>query len=250
MSYINHKDFAGVFMKFGEYEHLKAFREEGLLYCNPITYFTEIEDQSLRGDNMEDITQMIYFKDGTVAIGPPNEEVPADAPQLPFKDFNLISRHAAPFGNLFCMTAVNLLDKPMGEIFRINERMKEFGKHFLYIHDSSAFMQRLGQKLKESKLHFETGLVEYKDFNKYTGSKSVFQKHNDFAYQQEWRLFIRNNNTDHIKITIGSLEDISVIGSSENIEHLIIKGAQKDQDTFINLANFKPATKEELGISS
>ncbi|MEJ7680509.1 MAG: hypothetical protein WKG06_22190 [Segetibacter sp.] len=65
---------AGCFIKFGEFQHMSDL-QQGLLYCKSINYFTEIEDNSLRGDDLENVVEMIYIESGEVLLGKP-EEIP------------------------------------------------------------------------------------------------------------------------------------------------------------------------------
>lgn len=231
------KSFAGCFIKFGKKEHLKELREKGLLYCNPIQYFTSIEDQSLRGDEMENVVDMHYMESGTVTLSPVGEKPSANSTTMPFRDARFTSRIVEPFGNLFCLFSINLLDKPFGEVFTISERVKEFGDSFLLIHDSSAFFNRVQRAAATHQLRADADLVEYKDFSRFTGKKTVFQKDLRYAYQQEWRLYIHNNKAELIKLEIGSLEDISVWGTSKSIEQLLIAGRQVDETRYSILSN-------------
>lgn len=231
------KVFAGCFIKFGAREHLKELREKGLLYCNPIQYFTNIEDQSLRGDEMENVVDMHYMESGTVTLSPVGETPSANSTTMSFTDARFTSRIMEPFGNLFCLFAINLLDKPLGEVFTVSERVKGFGDSFLLIHDSSAFFNRIQRAVAAHQLRADADLVEYIDFSRFTGKKTVFQKDLRYAYQQEWRLYIYNNKAEPIKLEIGSLEDISVWGTSEAIEQLLIAGRQLDETRYSILSN-------------
>lgn len=231
------KAFAGCFIKFGEKEHLKELREKGLLYCNPIQYFTSMEDQGLRGDEMENVVDMHYMESGTVTLSSVGETPSTNSTSMPFIDARFTSRIVEPFGNLFCLFAINLLDKPLGEVFTVSERVKEFGDSFLLIHDSSAFFNRVQQAVAARQLRADADLVEYKDFSRFTGKKTVFQKDLRYAYQQEWRLYIHNNKAEVIKLEIGSLEDISVWGTSNSIEQLLIAGREMDETRYSILSN-------------
>jgi hypothetical protein len=233
-----HNDFAGCFLKFGEYEHLENLFLKGLLYCNPISYFTKIEDQFLRGDDMENITSMHYMDGGEVVIYNHGEEPTEDSIRMPFRDMHMTSRITEPFGNLFCLYAINLLNKPFGELFSISPRVKEFGGYFVIITDTRAFLKRVNTALNlKGFKEFSANMVEYKDFSRFTGKKTVFEKDIKFAYQQEWRLFIANTLDQPLLIEIGSLEDIALFGPSENIDALLVKGEKKADETIAILTN-------------
>jgi hypothetical protein len=234
---VNDKPFAGCLIKFGEHEHLKDLREKGLLYCNPIQYFTSIEDQDLRGDDLENVVNLHYMESGTVTISPVGEKPSASSTVMPFQNFRLTSRIVEPFGNLFCLFAINLLDKPIGDIFTISERVKSFGDSFLLIYDSNTFLNRVRSAVRKHQLKVNADLVEYIDFSRFTGKKTVFQKDLRFVYQQEWRLYIRSNKNEPIGLEIGSLEDISIWGSSKSIEQLLIAGRRVGDTTYTILSN-------------
>ena len=48
----------GTLIKFGQQEHLLRLRDEGLLYMNHLQYFWKIEDDELRGDPFDCITEV------------------------------------------------------------------------------------------------------------------------------------------------------------------------------------------------
>jgi hypothetical protein len=108
---VKDKPFAGCFIKFGAKEHIKDLREKGLLYCKPIQDFAIIEDQDLRGDDLENVVNIHYMEDGTVTLSPVGEKPSPKSTVMPFQDLRLTSRIVEPFGNLFCLYAINLIDK-------------------------------------------------------------------------------------------------------------------------------------------
>jgi hypothetical protein len=185
---------------------------------------------------MEDVTSMIYMDSGEVILSPPGEEPSDDSVRMPFENFHMKGRIVQPFGNVFCLYAVNLLNKPFGELFNVDSKVKGFGDYFLIINDTRTFLKRLKTALDAKGIkNFETGMVAYKDFSKYTGKKTVFEKDIKFAYQQEWRLFVANKNDEPVKIEIGSLEDIALMGPSVNIEQLLVKGEKKADSEVIKI---------------
>jgi hypothetical protein len=230
-------EFAGCFLKFGKLENMAEFYKRGIMYCNPINYFTKIEDGLLRGDDLENVTHLRYFESGNIAFVPVGEKPTKDSLTMPFRDAKMMDRIVEPFGSVFCLYAINLLFKPFGEQFTITEKVKEFGDTFVLIHNTIEFLKRVKKAVDKRKLVSNGDMVEYIDFSKYSGEKSVFQKDIQFAYQQEWRLFIRNKRDKPLKITIGSIEDISIIVPTERIENLRIMGKHKDDGTITILTN-------------
>ncbi len=232
-------DLVGCFIKFGEYHHLIDLQKNGLLYCNPINYFTEIEDNNLRGDVLETVVDIIYMDDGEIMLGKPNEIPITNGLIMPFKDARIIKEITEPFGNLFCLYKINIIDKPIGEFFSIDLKVVEFGEYFLLIHDAQTFLKKVKEVLNELKILFYGDLVKYLDLSKYTGKKSIFQKDIKYEYQQEYRIFIKNNKLTPIIIEIGNLENISIICQSKNVEKLIIAGSKKNESTYTIYSNLK-----------
>lgn len=55
-------------LKFGEKEHIQAFRDSGLLYMKPLAEFAKIESDMARGDRFEGTTSIIQPKDAEIVI--------------------------------------------------------------------------------------------------------------------------------------------------------------------------------------
>jgi hypothetical protein len=77
-------------------------------------------------------------------------------------------------------------------------------------------MKRIRSKFDEMSLTYHYNFIEYKDFSKYSGKKSLFQKDVSYSYQQEFRFLIKSEFKIAMNIEIGSLEDISKIISVNN----------------------------------
>jgi len=196
-------EFCGIFIKFGQEEHLQSLQREGLIYCNPLSFFSKLEDNKLRGDESETIVETLYKKDYVLQIKT-LKDPKAEYKTLPTRRVQINTHRTDPFGNLFCLHSVNLLDKVDDEIFGLDEKNKEFGSHFLIIKDTAEFLSRLHQGLESNNLKFEHTLVEYLDLLVHNGKKTVFQKDKAYEFQKEFRLFIHSNQEDIIKFKIGT----------------------------------------------
>jgi hypothetical protein len=232
-------DLAGCFIKFGAYQHMLDFHTKGIIYCNSIDYFTEMDNMEIRGDELENVNELIYMESGEITLGKPEEFPIINGMKMPFRDARFTSKIIEPFGNLYCLYTINLLNKPEGAVFNVDIKMKRFGEWFVFIHDSHEFLKRVKSKLNELKLSFDGNFVEYENLKKYTGKKTIFQKDLDYEYQQEYRIFIRNKERMPYIIEIGNIEDISIVCPSENIEHLQISGHKKDETIFTVFANLR-----------
>jgi hypothetical protein len=215
-------EFCGIFIKFGDEEHLKSLQKDGLLFCNPLSFFTKLEDGKVRGDNAETIVECIQKKNHILQVKFLHESV-ENYKTIPTSNIRVVTRRIDPYGNLFCLHAINTINKNNDEVFGLDINNKKFGSHFLLITDTEEFLKRLNRRLKDLNLSYEHRLVEYIDLKNYEGKKSIFQKDIAFSYQKEFRLFIYNKNDDIIKFKIGDLSDISILYSSSQIEAFKMK---------------------------
>jgi hypothetical protein len=201
----------GTLIKFGQYEHLQKLRDIGLLYLNTPQFFWGVEDKELRGDPFDCIAKVargpkveLTFADGT-EISAEGEWVLRMYPPEPDKI------------NLFCMYALRPL---MEGTFPVDKRNFQFGDHALLLLNRDEFMNRVGIALKSQKIKAAADLVEYVE-DKYTGELGPFKKLKSFMYQSEWRLVCSHGPGGPREITIGNIQDISVILRSEEINKLI-----------------------------
>ncbi len=65
---------------------------------------------------------------------------------------------------------------------------------------------------KDGYTNFKSGKVFYYN-NDFSGNVGFFRKHEKFKPQSEYRVFIPNTKNETIKITIGSLKDISSLNT-------------------------------------
>lgn len=201
---------SGTLIKFGQYEHLRKLQNEGLLYLNAPQYFREVEDEELRGDPCDCIA--------TVARGP-KLELTLESQRIVMEG-EWVLRMYPPESeniNIFCMYALRPL--AVGT-FPIDEKNFRFGDHALALLNPDEFMRRMAMALKLQKIRANGDLVEYVD-EKYVGEIGPFRKLKRFAYQSEWRLVCSNGPRGPREINIGSIQDISVIIRSEQINETI-----------------------------
>jgi hypothetical protein len=229
-NYLNHEfdsmKFAGVFIKFGNKNHLLQLQKKGLLYCNTVTFFSQLENDKVRGDKLETAVELDYIENGILEIKPKDIQ---NAKTLSFsiKEAKFISSRADPFGNLFCLHAINVLDKKPNEIFKIDPRNKAFGDYFLLITNTKEFLERLKAGLNTYNYDYSYDMVEYLDFSKYKGRRTIFQKDMINEYQAEFRLFIYNKSSEAIQIEIGDISDISILYNSDTIDSFSMKFQEK-----------------------
>lgn len=72
----------GVFIKFGELEHLRQL-QAGLLYCNSLDYFAQLENTHAAADAYENVTYLKDFSGGKISFWPAEERKPKNPLTLP-----------------------------------------------------------------------------------------------------------------------------------------------------------------------
>jgi hypothetical protein len=205
MHFINMNDF-GTLIKFGDHKHLFPLQKEGLLYLNTLPYFWEIEDQELRGDPFDSVAEV--HRGRKVVFPLPNgKEVSMEGSwvlKMPLPGSERI--------NIFCMYAL----RPLAGTFPVDEKNFRFGNFALVLLNRPKFMRRLESTLKSQRIEAQADLIDYVD-DDYTGKVGPFKKLKRFSYQSEWRLVCAGGQGEPRIIRIGSIEDISVLIRSEEI---------------------------------
>lgn len=197
-------------IKFGSKEAITDLFENGTIYCNPVQYFKTLEDK-FRGDSYEGTSYIHNLPPGQLKISIGGRQVD--------KEFNYLACHLKEayektlgnIYNLYCLSSKILRgDKPI----KIDERIKDFGDTALLIKDNPKFLSLIQNKLERMRLQYFQGLVEYYDKYIYTGKINVFKKPSEYAYQNEFRLYIRRHSDEPLKFQIGSLKEIAEVYSA------------------------------------
>lgn len=196
----------GTLIKFGKLEHLLRLQKEGLLYMNDLSYFWKVEDED-RGDPFDCIAQ--------VHRGPKIGFTLPDGKEVIMEGEWTIRMHPRNHEkiNIFCMYALRPLIQGS---FPVDERTFRLGEHALVMINPAEFLRRIEATLKSQRVFGDADLVEYVD-DKHTGDIGPFKKLRKFAYQSEWRLVCYDGPTGPREIRIGSIEGISVIIRSNEV---------------------------------
>ncbi len=185
-------------IKFGKYEHVSSLRNQGDIYMNTLPYFRKIEDNDLRGDPFDSVSEIQRGTKGHVLI-------PSTGQKLQITSFELrIGPNNPEKINLFCMYAL----RPQHGTYPVPKSNFRFGSHALVIFNVPVFMDKIVTALQENKLKGSSNLVEYID-NDHVGEVGPFKKLNKFSYQSEWRLMCENCTSQPRTLKIGSIKDIS-----------------------------------------
>lgn len=200
----------GTLIKFGREADLVQLRDEGLLYMNNLTYFWDIEDEELRGDLFDGVSE--------VARGPKLTMRQPDGSDLVIGRNWVIRMHppAPEKMNIFSMYAL----RPVVGNFPIDARNFRFGDHALVLMNPQELMNRIESYLKTEKIEARGDLVEYVD-DDHIGKLGPFKKLRKYNYQSEWRLVCLGGPGGPMKIHIGSINDISALIPCAEINTLI-----------------------------
>ncbi|WP_147309592.1 hypothetical protein [Marixanthomonas ophiurae] len=215
------------FLKFGEEKYLKKLLINGTIYCNSLDYFQNLEEQGLRGDNYEGTTRIYNYheyKYFSVKIkdSRTGEQFPINPTKLHVREF--FSEMKGNMYSLYCIRPKDIIDV---EKFKIDSRVKDFGSHFLII-NAQEFLKRFFKVLDKSNIEFTALNVNYYEKNRHNGNLTLFDKSNEFEYQNEFRFLIKRDNSNPIEFEIGNIEDIAKIFKSDLINDLEISWEPKE----------------------
>ena len=125
-----------------------------------------------------------------------------------------------PIGNLYCLFNYEPKNYKKDKWYILDQRLKAFGSHFLLIRNSSEFAERFRKALNKLSIEFDSGKIEYQDFSKYSGKKNLFQKSLDYSYQKEVRILLYTGLNIPFKFSIGNIEDIAQMFSSDHLKFM------------------------------
>lgn len=198
----------GIFIKIGREEHLKRFRNEGMLHCETLDFFAEIEDGRRRGDKMENATKFFNKSNHVLTIFDENDKSKN-------MKINLVKAHFSEKNqaiNLFCLYKVDINEYEENKPFMLEQKFCEeaWGSHFVIITQPENFIKQLEKKVNNLNLAMISDVVRYKDLANYKGDNDGFIKDESYSYQKEFRIKIKNNEAKCIDIFIGDISNITL----------------------------------------
>ena len=79
------------------------------------------------------------------------------------------------------------------------------------------FLDLITEKLKEFKIKYHHGFIDYYDRNKVNGKITLFEKPLEFEYQKEFRFYLDRDSSDAFKFSVGNIEDIAELMKCEDV---------------------------------
>lgn len=199
-----------MFLKFGQEKHINDLYNNGTIFMNAIQYFRKIEDNELRGDRYEGVSKVKNYPAGQF-------EIPAINFKGNYLSLQIREAYDTVVGNIFSLYCISSHGWDNPNDFKIDEKIKKFGSHCLVIKDNVKFLSLIEKKLKELKVKFNHGFVNYYDKDKVNREITIFEKPLEFEFQKEFRFYVARKSDKPFVFSIGSLADIAVIYNSEAI---------------------------------
>ena len=204
------------FLKVGERKHMESLINDGLVFCKPLNYFSQIESKDFRGDPNEgvayikQVANLEILIDGKV-IGTANQG-------------QLYYRHPDDLGNIYCMYGIetNTLNLTLKKLQKFNLNMNglKFGDTAVFIFDPAEFISRVQKALELKGFTFQYSPIIYYDPETHEGELSPFNKSIKYSEQNEVRFWIPNNLALDLTVEIGNMSDISYLISKAEIDAL------------------------------
>lgn len=198
------------FIKFGHEEHMLDMFNNGNIYLNTVQSFRNFEDNNLRGDNYEGVSEVINYPKGTFEIKSLNYKGE-------YSSIHIRKSFEKVVGNIFslyCISSFHISD-PLE--FKIDEKILEFGTHCILIKDNAELLKRIEESFKNKDIILHHNFVSYYDTKSFDGKINVFQKPNEYKYQNEFRFYADSGLNEPLLLKIGNLSDIAEMHKSEDI---------------------------------
>lgn len=210
-----------IFFKFGSEKDITDLFENGTIFFNTIDYFQRLESQGVRGDKYEGTTKITNHKSDKLKL---TITIPETEKEIPFK---LSKFHLREFlkdikGNLYSLYCLRHQDVLEIDDFKIDQRVKEFGTHFIIIKKPEIFINLICNELEKNKFDYQMKQVEYYEKEKINGEISLFHKTTEFEYQKEFRIVLFNNEIKIKTIQIGSLKEYAEVFKVDVIDTMKI----------------------------
>jgi len=216
-----------LFIKFGSEENIKSLYENGIVYLNTIEYFQNLEDKGVKGDKFEGTHNIKNYESTEKLRLEITDTKTGD--KMDIKPSKLQLRHYDPYpkGNLYSLYCIKRSDFLNTDEFTIDSRVKAFGSHALFIRGTKKFIDKLTSEIEKLNMAYKAKPVEYYDNEKTNGQINLFQKIQEYKYQNEYRVIVQNNSQEPIKISIGSLKDYSEMFALDSLDDLKIVANRK-----------------------
>lgn len=215
---------------FQEEEHADAFIR-GQMFSNRLSYFKDLEgNDDGRADENEGA--IVISRTNSVinltAHDPETNEVVAEITISPedLAASPIITPRWYDHLNLYCMYAArsdDLKDVDPGKMDEFQKQLEmpedcvKLGEHAVVVINTTAFFERVKKAAERERYGLYGKLMEYYDSEVGTPPResdldTIFQKHEDYAYQSEFRFAIdtQTEGSNPIILDVGDISDIAI----------------------------------------
>jgi len=214
-------------LKFGSEKDLTDLYENGTIYLNTLQYFNNLEDNGLRGDNYEGILQVINYTSGKFDILQGGKPFLKD---LNYRSIHLRQSYPNLVGNVYSLFGLRPMHLANQKDFLFDPRLKLFGSHFVMILNDGIqeFFDKIFDWLAKMNIRYGSGFINY--YNKFmvNGSITLFMKPDNYAYQNEFRIYTEYKMNEPISFKIGSIKHIAKMFPSDILDNMTIHNSLFD----------------------
>jgi hypothetical protein len=228
------KENCKLLIKFGDKNDLMKL-QKGELYMKNLQYYNDLEIKGNSG-KPDKIDGKWLLKKGSIIILDPKNNAPIGVAEI----LETVLAFGIKKHPVFCLFGLD--DRNCGECtdddtnitfhMEFTKQQKQklekgLGEYAMVVVDAEKFIKQITAKLKEEEIIYIWKLVQYNDGNsperiefiKENNCNIAFNKEkSDYEYQQEYRLFIINQEVeDHFIIDVGDLSDFTKIISTKQL---------------------------------
>ena len=205
-------------IKFGSFKYMKDLYKNGIIYFNPISVFKEYND-TFRGDKNECTIKAVQASKAKI-VHEYNDEIFTIDESNGLRNQVIVSSTEMYLNKLlYCLYIIKNIKNDKDKY--IDDKVLKFGKVAVYIYDQTEFFNRIVNEVRKQKIPLVGKEIQYTDINDYNGNWSVFKKTKDYEYQNEYRFCIAAKENKPLALRIGSIEDISYLLHSKELNSKI-----------------------------
>lgn len=219
---------------FDKEKYADAFIQKGEMFCRTLGDFKKIEDDGVRGDAYEGVTDWHQPDQISLTISYKDEDgVEHSLPIEGLAGPVVMQNTGYDRLNLYCTYAVKAPEfeesyeteeERIRIVEKINSMLKDFstlseevlslGEFSVVVYQVEDFIDRVKQAVKSQNFACWNGAIKYYDPDTFHGSfkelEAVFRKRNIYAHQNEYRFAFGSHEPEGAKtINVGSLNGIA-----------------------------------------
>ncbi len=207
-------------LKFGKREYINSLYKKGHIYINLLSELQKGSGNDQRFDFLEGAISNFPLPDGILQF--------RESKGGPWKKLEAINTRLNDRVNtseFYCYSlfAVTREDVQQAGLYKIDQKMMEFGESFLMINNHVTFLAKIRAFLDSNGFKYIMGSVVYLDYTRAHKDLTLFNKTDTLNHQKEFRILIKAKSSQPLQFEIGTLENDSTILESQTVETLTLK---------------------------